>query len=158
MADYGRFWSKVSVREPADCWLWDGSVNNRGYGEYRHDGRKRYAHRVSWAIAHGAMPGAGLCVLHRCDVPRCVNPSHLFIGTQHENIADMHSKGRYRNGISRGEKANRSHLTNERVLQIISDTRPQRLVARLHGISQSTVSAIRRRKTWTHLEVACLTK
>ena len=89
-----RFWSKV--RRTDGCWLWTASVSKAGgYGLLRVNGATRTTHRISWEIAYGPIP-VGLSVLHRCDVPACVRPSHLFLGTQQDNLRDMHSKGRGR--------------------------------------------------------------
>lgn len=88
-----RFWEKVDKTE--NCWLWSASVNNQGYGEI-HLGERNdhcYAHRFSWMINKGPIP-KGLFVLHRCDNPRCVNPNHLFLGTQKDNLHDAMAKGR----------------------------------------------------------------
>lgn len=94
-----RFWSKVDCSGgPDSCWLFCGDVRADGYGQIslpRDASRKVKAHRLSWELANGAIP-AGFLVLHRCDVPRCVNPRHLFIGTAADNMADMSAKGRVR--------------------------------------------------------------
>ena len=106
-----RFWSKVNKTE--GCWLWTGG-KNYGYGQFW-DGRKpQQAHRISWGIHCGPIPD-GLWVLHRCDVPSCVNPAHLFLGTHTDNMRDAATKGRLaigeRNGaythperVARGER------------------------------------------------------
>jgi hypothetical protein len=92
-----RFWSKVKISTADACWLWQAATI-RGYGQIGsggHPKRPLYAHRVAWELTHGAIPD-DLNVLHRCDVPLCVNPAHLFLGTQHDNLADMVAKGRDR--------------------------------------------------------------
>lgn len=88
------FWAHVD--RTGDCWLWTGKTLKRnGYGYLWHpeEGRTIHAHRVSWLVHHGAIPDR-LHVLHRCDVPVCLNPAHLFLGTQLDNMRDMAAKGR----------------------------------------------------------------
>lgn len=98
-----RFFAKVN-KTPA-CWIWTGSTSgSKGYGKFsvtsRLYGRKMVrAHRFSWVLHHGVIP-RGEHVLHRCDNPLCVNPDHLFLGTQRTNLQDMIQKGRHRNRYS----------------------------------------------------------
>lgn len=102
-----RFHGKYIPDKESGCWLWKGSKNHNGYGEvsYKHCHSKRaLAHRVSWAIHQGKIPD-GLCVLHKCDVRNCVNPDHLFLGTQQDNLRDCYQKGRMRGWIKPGQKS-----------------------------------------------------
>lgn len=87
-----RFWTKV--RKTGGCWLWTASRDRWGYGMILGPKRRpRLAHRVAWELTFGAVP-IGLLVLHHCDIPHCVNPSHLWLGTQRDNLADAKAKGR----------------------------------------------------------------
>lgn len=76
------------------CWLWTGRLTNSGYGQIAKSTHGEWkAHRLFWRVANGPIPG-GLCVLHKCDTPACVNPDHLFLGTQADNVQDMMNKHR----------------------------------------------------------------
>lgn len=88
-----RFWGYVEKTET--CWLWIGYKTGRGYGAIEFNYKSYPAHRVSWYLAFGEMPT--VYVLHKCNNPICVNPEHLFLGTQFDNMRDMVQKGRYRN-------------------------------------------------------------
>jgi hypothetical protein len=111
-----RFWSKVDQRGPDECWEWTASRNQFGYGQimlgaYGTGGKARpfFAHRIAWELIHGPIE-TGLFVLHRCDNPPCVNPAHLFLGDQSDNMKDAHAKGRTRQTFAIGHKG--SHRTD----------------------------------------------
>ena len=89
-----RFWAKVD--KTGDCWVWTGALTHSGYGKFKVRSYKVVlAHRWAYEVTHGPIP-AGLFVCHRCDVPSCVRPSHLFVGTQTDNMKDAAAKGRVR--------------------------------------------------------------
>src|SRR4249919_3011267 len=141
-----RFWDKVKKAGPDDCWPWQGYCLSNGYGII-YDGRKPlYAHRVCWGL-RGKKIRKGCHVLHRCDNRPCVNPRHLWIGRNRDNISDKVSKGRQ----LKGEQIVQSRLTVSQVLAVRADDRYQRVIAAELGIKQSTVSRIKNRKTWAHV-------
>jgi hypothetical protein len=86
-----RFWELVQKSE--GCWVWQGNIDDDGYGRFGSKGTVKQAHRVSWEIINGPIP-EDVCVLHKCDNPPCVRPDHLFLGDRGDNAKDMASKGR----------------------------------------------------------------
>lgn len=103
-----RFWAKV--RKTNTCWLWIGATIKGGYGSFGGIKCKvGMAHRFSWTLHNGPIP-AGLDVLHRCDTPPCVNPEHLFLGTQTDNSRDMVQKGRHYSWNGHKTHCNKGHL------------------------------------------------
>ena len=151
-----RFWAKVKVGAPDECWLWQASKTNKGYGQIargRRGSGMDFAHRVAWSLRNGD-PG-GLCVCHRCDTPLCVNPAHLFLGTQADTQRDKAQKGRARNGGLCGEQHGCAKLTAVEVLEIrrryATGLETQRALARCFNISRRNVGHIVRGKQWRHL-------
>src|SRR5436190_17812213 len=141
-----RFSSNIKYSSD-ECWLWTGTLDRNGYGRFGIDGRQPAAHRVSWRLHRGEIP-VGLYVCHHCDVPGCVNPEHLFLGTQTDNMRDRTRKGR----TARGERQGHSKLRTDDVLEIRRLTgSSQREIARRFGISQSMVSDIVSRRKWCHV-------
>ena len=106
----------LKVKKTKSCWNWTAYKTEKGYGKFGFRGTMARAHRVSWILNYGEIPRA-LFVLHSCDNRSCVNPKHLFLGTQADNIRDMDAKGRR----SRGEKHSKYVL--EKVLKGIDHPR-----------------------------------
>lgn len=89
-----KFWSGTQISDLLGCWEWQKGLGSPfGYGVFYFDGKSQRAHRVSWTIVYGPIP-AGLWVLHKCDNPGCVNPSHLYLGTAKDNMRDSVERGR----------------------------------------------------------------
>lgn len=144
-----RFWQQVDVRGQDDCWPWTGTKTAAGYGRPMINGRRILAHRLSLQISTG-VSGKGSHALHSCDNPICVNPAHLRWGTQVENVADRVERNR--NGAARGPDNGSAKLTEAEVAKILTDERFIRIIARDYGVSQQTVSAIKNRKIWRHVD------
>lgn len=147
-----RFWSKV--KKTTTCWNWVGSAAC-GYGQFNIDGKIHKAHRISWELINGPIPNKGkdyhgTCVLHRCDNRACVNPKHLFLGTNADNMKDKVKKNRQ----TKGEKSNSCKLTESQVLDIRS--RPhckgyQTQLAKEFNVHNSDISRIINKKHWKHI-------
>lgn len=139
------FWSRVEPDLNSGCWIWSGSFANNGYGRIDIAGRRVSAHRLAYEVTFGTIP-AGMCVCHRCDTPACVNPDHLFLGSNADNVADKVAKGR----TARGEGAGRAKLTEDQVKEIRSlrGTLSQSQIAKHFGIIQPHVSSIMTGRAW----------
>lgn len=138
-----------SIPEPnSGCWLWLAACNRRGYGVFGTKDGPKLAHRVAWETWRGAIP-IGLQVCHKCDVPTCINPGHLFLGTHDDNMADKMRKGRH--GFASGERCHLAKLTNEQVRAIRADKRILREIAADYGVRLQLISQIRRGEIWKHV-------
>ena len=154
-----RFMERVEYDTNGGCWLWSGAVRE-GYGRIRRGKRVTGAHRVSYEMfvedipAHG--PTAhGMVVRHKCDVTHCVNPAHLELGTQRENVADREARGRTsQNTGNPGEASPLSRLTNDQVLAIRrrhAGGEGRRALASEYGVAPQTIWKIITRASWAHI-------
>lgn len=144
-----RFW--VFVDKSSDCWLWTGAKDRNGYGAFARSSRVQVgAHRAVWELTYGKIPD-GVQVLHRCDVPACVKPAHLWLGTHRDNHEDKRIKGRapqgQRHGLHRVTAVQVQDIRSRYATGEIS----QQKLADLYGLSQPSVSAILRRATWARV-------
>jgi hypothetical protein len=137
---FGRF---LEFDTNGGCWLWSGYQTKQGYGRFKLNPETcEFSHRAAWRIYRGPIPH-GLHVLHRCDVPLCCNPDHLFLGTHADNMADMHAKGRARNG--------REKLLPHQVLKIreqLGAGAKRRDLCREYGVSYTTITQIHAGNIW----------
>lgn len=150
-----RFWDKVNKTD--ECWLWTASVVTGGYGSFGIGGRTYGAHRISWELVYGPI-SEGLCVLHKCDIPKCVRYDHLFLGTHQDNMDDMIRKGRDRKARgdahekAGGESNGRAKLTEEDVSRIkklyLSGDYTQRQLANLFNVGRMMICNITKGRNW----------
>jgi hypothetical protein len=147
-----RFMNKVDRSGGEDaCWIWTARKTPQGYGRFLVDGINLLAHRVSFEI-HSGTSARGLCVLHRCDNPSCVNPAHLRLGTNYDNVQDKVSKGRHL--TSGGMKNPNRKLSEADVIEIralVSRGIRRRDIASKFNIAPSYVNDISSRKVWSAL-------
>lgn len=147
-SEYSVFISKVKIDESTGCWEWAKSKVSE-YGRFYYRGLTRKAHRVSYELHVGLIP-KGIFVCHRCDNPRCVNPEHLFLGDQTQNMADMVVKGRQPR--VRGSRNGNSKLTEDEVRSIRSaEGLTHQALADKFGVGQPLITMIRNRKIWSHI-------
>ena len=145
-----RFDAKWMPEPYSGCWLWTDHDNGNGYGQIQINHSMCVAHRLSWTLHYGPIP-KGLKVLHRCDTPSCVNPSHLFLGTQQDNMLDGVRKKRVKPPALKGERHGQSKLLDSQISTIRKDGRTQSKIAADYGISQTLISQIKLRKIWRHI-------
>jgi hypothetical protein len=139
-----RFWDLVRKADDGECWIWIGSTNRCGYGIFHpRKGITVLAHRYAHEKCLGPIP-KGKMVLHSCDVRACVNPRHLRLGTQLDNMRDKIARGRQ----PCGERHHNSRLTADEVRFIRLSEATGASLARRFDISPSTISSIRSRKAW----------
>lgn len=156
-----RYWAKVSKNGPIHpvlgtaCWLWTTSCESSGYGQIKADGTGRgnevtlRAHKVGYELANGNIT-EDMCILHKCNNKRCVNPEHLYEGTQLDNSRDMVNDGIHPCLGRTGEKHPLAKLTWEIVREIraAKGIVPQLALAAKYGVSQPSISLIQNNKTW----------
>lgn len=148
LTDVELFQKHVEPDTNGGCWLWSGTGGRYGNAFDRPSGRPKLAHRVAWRIYRGPIED-GLAVCHKCDVTRCVNPDHLFLGTPTENMADMRRKGRDRHPA--GSSAPNVKLSERDVLEIARRLRAgetHAAIGAIYRVTKEAISAIRRGVNW----------
>ena len=128
-----------------DCIEWTGARNAQGYGRRGFRGTNWHAHRVAWTEQRGEIP-EGMCVLHHCDNPPCVNVDHLFLGTKFDNNMDKITKGRA--NMPAGERHFKTTLTQEDVRAIRNSSATNAALVKQYGVVHQTISNIRLGRTW----------
>ncbi|ECQ4522517.1 HNH endonuclease [Salmonella enterica] len=138
--------AELSVAEESGCIRFTGHLDGEGYGRIMVARVKYMTHRLSYSLNNGPIPD-GYVVRHKCDNPSCINPEHLEVGTQADNIADKVSRGRQ----ARGSGVGRAILTEESVREIRSSPLKVSELSTLYGVSVVSIRNILRRKTWQHV-------
>lgn len=147
-----RFWEKVDKKGEDECWEWLASKNHASGTMFAWDNKYWTAHKISYKLFIGEIP-KGLCILHRCDNPLCVNPKHLFLGTHQDNMNDMAIKGR-----AYGTRLKKQNI--KEIFRLHALGEPQHKIGKLFGVCQQYISKILRKKVWKHvvIEAADITK
>ena len=152
--DKTRFLSKISKNPKNGCWEWTGTLFSTGYACFWMAGKSRKASRVSFEFFKGPI-AAGLCVLHTCDNRKCVNPDHLWLGSNAENSDDMKTKGRAKGGSPPGERAGKAKLTELQVRAIRAEyslgNTTQTALGKKYGVTSVSIGQIVHRQHWKHI-------
>lgn len=149
----------LQVKKTKQCWLWAAATDRDGYGIFRGSiAGKTYtkAHRFSYSLHTGEIIPDGMIAMHSCDNPRCVNPDHLSLGTNMDNMRDKIAKGRMR--VAEGENGGHAVLTEKQVKAIVLDPRPYAQIAADYGVKASTIGSIKQRKSWKSVDIKKIVK
>ena len=149
------FWLKVDIRGRTECWNWLASKKPAGYGQVQSpEKRVDYSHRVAFNLIRGRIP-PGMFICHSCDNRACVNPYHLFLGTQRDNVRDAMSKNRLVNPpVHFGESNCRNTFSEQeirKIRELYRNGMSQHAIARLFGRHQGSISNIVLNKTWKYI-------
>ena len=152
--DKSSFLSFVIKSEDTGCWIWTGGTNPAGYGRFTLKGHIEHAHRAAYILFVGPIPD-GKLICHKCDNPSCVNPDHLFSGSQRENILDAVSKGRHKTVFVRGAKHPGAKLDEAKASEIkrlyVAGGTTYRELAQQFGVSAAAIQAIVIGRNWGHV-------
>ena len=154
MNDKEKFESKFIVAHN-DCWNWCGCLDSQGYGAFRYTTKTVKAHRFSYELYVGQIP-KGLGVLHKCNNCKCVNPNHLYAGTQYDNVQDAIEAGTFVVYGGRGENHPQAKLNNDDVIcikKMLQDGIKQWLIAWIYQVTRGKISCIYTGKSWSHIRI-----
>lgn len=148
-----KFKSKFEEGNTKDCWNWGFGVTAGGYGQMAFERKKYAAHRLSWSHYNNQEIPKGCVIMHKCDNPKCVNPNHLLLGTQKDNVKDMMNKGRFKDYNKSGENNPSSVVREKDVCEIYEANGTHQDIADRFGYPHNAVSKIRNDQTWKSLTV-----
>lgn len=146
LGDISKF--KLKYEETDGCWEWQGAKDIKGYGKFtlrENRIRTEKAHRIAYKLEYGNIP-QNMLVCHKCDNPSCVNPEHLFLGTDSDNMIDMVIKNRHKPG-----KGRKLTVAEVKEIRTISHLHTSRFLAEMFSTSKANITAIVNRKTWKHI-------
>ena len=138
--------SMVNVDNTTGCWNWQGKLNHNGYARIANGNGSYLMHRIAYEVFVGPI-AKGFAACHKCDNPSCVNPEHIFLGTQEDNMKDMAGKGR----ASKGEEHYGSKLTTQAVIEIRARAGRAVEIAKEYGVSRRLISKVKQRMGWCHV-------
>lgn len=150
-SDLQRFWDKVDIAGPDDCWEWTGA-RCQGYGKFGIGQTLYKSSRLSYAIENGDPGNFNIC--HSCDNPPCVNPAHLWVGTQQDNMNDCIVKNRLANPEETrhiGEENGRTSLTEDDIITIRASDKSRKILAEHFDVDPATISEIQLGNSWQHV-------
>lgn len=151
-SDRKRFEAKIQKSEDPDgCWVWTSAFNRQRYGLFEMRTTTMRAHRVSFELANGPIQN-GLFVCHRCDNPACVNPAHLFLGNQFDNMRDASKKGRMPIGATNIRSKLNPHAVSN-IRKLLAEGVSQAKVGAMFGVDQTAISSIHCGRTWRHVQL-----
>lgn len=133
-----RFWQKVNIGSEDSCWEWKAAKTDRGYGSFWLNGSNHRAHRISYILAYGKFD-INLCVCHKCDNPGCVNPNHLFLGTESDNNKDRANKGR---------SVGKRKINEQQVKEIRQSNEHYKVLMKKYGLGKSMIYYIKSGEYW----------
>lgn len=143
-----RFWSKVNITTPEECWEWTAGLDGHGYGSFKLYGVSNISHRVAWFLTYGNFSKELL--RHTCDNPKCCNPNHLLEGTQSDNVKDMIIRERN----ATGERNGRSKLSESDVSEIwkkIEEGRSDTSISKEYSVNRRAIYSIRNGISWKNI-------